>query len=265
MAFTWPKVHQSTLHLCWMLLTQYKKVDFFLPAVIKKKLNTCCFWAFLDVTTGVLVFISDDHVTQACDKVDLVTSLAVPGCTVLVARRPGQLSSGLRAAQADRVLCMHAIRYDWVTLSFVTWNWSLGTRIFVQNCTKMPKYCVVGGCCSTQGHRSSKALSFFRFPTLKQKERRRQWVRIVQTRRKDFNSTSHALSHARVCSKHFRQEDFEIRYSGCSENGLGHFNFKKQLKRNAVSSVHFTAKKKVGKARQTSSRRQQTRVSIALA
>ena len=152
-----------------------------------------------------------------------------------------------------------------MTLSFVTWNWSLGTRIFVQNCTKMPKYCVVGGCCSTQGHRSSKALSFFRFPTLKQKERRRQWVRFVQTRRKDFNSTSHALSHARVCSKHFRQEDFEIRYSGCSENGLGHFNFKKQLKRNAVPSVHFTAKKKVGKARQTSSRRQQTRVSIALA
>ena len=37
MAFTWPKVHQSTLHLCWMLLTQYKKVDFFFTSSHKKK------------------------------------------------------------------------------------------------------------------------------------------------------------------------------------------------------------------------------------
>ena len=100
----------------------------------------------------------------------------------------------------------------------------------------MPKRCIAGGCTSVEGR--VPGVSFFRFPLCKtpsQRRRKQLWVNFVKTKRKYFCSTSHNLSHARICSKHFKSVDFLY--------GYGHVGVKKDLlrkllKKSAVPCLH---------------------------
>ena len=76
----------------------------------------------------------------------------------------------------------------------------------------MPNRCVVYGCSNTSNTREGTALHAIPFPNddrPEAKKRRKVWVNFVKQKRKKWEPSSHSV----ICSKHFKAEDFEQRYT----------------------------------------------------
>lgn len=98
----------------------------------------------------------------------------------------------------------------------------------------MPFRCVAGNCSNVPD--ASKNIALHKFPDdddncPSEKKRRRAWVNFVQTKRAKWCPTKNS----RLCSEHFRQEDFDSPFITIPGTSFAH---RAILNKDAVPSIH---------------------------
>ena len=87
------------------------------------------------------------------------------------------------------------------------------------NQAKMPDACVVFGCNNTPNKQECIGLHpipFYGADDPQKRERRKKWVDFVQLKRAHWKPTKYSA----ICSKHFRNDDFTVMFSGLTGQTL---------------------------------------------
>ena len=99
--------------------------------------------------------------------------------------------------------------------------------------TKMPDNCVVFGCNNPPNKKEGIALHpipFYGKEEVEKRKRRKKWVDFVKLKRAHWEPTKYSS----VCSKHFTDEDFTVRFSELTKESL-----QRRLRRDEVGVCVF--------------------------